>query len=62
MFRARFDVEKSVEMFERLYDLTAEEVANFARINGRSDVHDLDMTDVFTISDQVARYTDIEHA
>lgn len=60
--RARFDIEKSVARFKRLYEVTRKEVETFARINGRSDVHDLDLTDVFTIDNEISHNTDIEHA
>jgi glutamate synthase domain-containing protein 2 len=60
--RHRFDIEKSVHRFVNFYEATAEELANLARINGRSNVHDLDLSDVVTISNEVSHNTDIEHA
>jgi len=60
--RARFNIEKSVKRFKLLYDITRKEVENFARISGRSDVHDLDLSDVFTIDNEVSHNTDIDHA
>ena len=38
------------------------ELETFARINGRCDIHALDRSDLVTISDDIARYVDIEHA
>ncbi len=60
--RSRLQIEESVKRFVRFYETTKEELKNFARINGRKDVHDLDLTDVFTISSEVSNFTDIEHA
>jgi len=60
--RARLHIPASVERFVNFYSATREELETLARINGRADVHDLDLTDVFTISDDVARATDIAHA
>jgi hypothetical protein len=34
---------------------------HFARTNGRDDVHKLDHTDILTLNDDVARYTEVEH-
>ncbi len=60
--RSRFDIDKSVERFVKLYTVSKEELATLARVNGRSNVHNLDLTDIFTISNEVAENTDIEHA
>ena len=46
--------------FVRFYRGTAEEVKTIARISGRRDVHDLDLSDVFTTSVEVARFSDID--
>ena len=59
--RKRFDIERSVERFVRLYNITKEELINFARINGKADVHKLDKSDMMTLSDEVAKYTNVEH-
>lgn len=58
--RARLVIDKSVERFVRFYRATAREVETFARISGRGNVHDLDLTDVFTTSVEVAQFTDIK--
>jgi glutamate synthase domain-containing protein 2 len=60
--RTRFSVEASVERFKNFYTVTKEELQTLARINGRSDVHDLGMADIFTISNEVAQNTDIAYA
>jgi len=61
-FRQRFNVEQSTKRFVNFYTATREELKNFARINGRKDVHLLDKSDLFTISNEVSQNTDIEHA
>ena len=60
--RERFDIEESVKRFVNFYRATRDELENLARINGRRDVHDLDLSDIVTISNEVSRNTDIEHA
>jgi glutamate synthase domain-containing protein 2 len=59
--RKRFDIVRSVERFVRLYNVTREELINFTRINGKTDVHNLDIGDILTSSDEVAKYSDVEH-
>ena len=59
--RARLKIDKSVERFVSFYSAIKSELINFARINGRNNIHDLDLSDILTISDEVAKYTDIEH-
>jgi len=60
--RARLVVEKSAERFVNFYAATARELEVLARTNGRSSIHDLDLTDVMTISHEVSAHTDISHA
>jgi len=60
--RARLDIAASVERFVNFYRTTREELETLARISGRDDVHDLDLSDIFTIDWDVAQSTDIEHA
>jgi len=43
-------------------NVTRDELQTLARINGRKDVHDLDLSDLFTTSNEVAQNTDIEYA
>ncbi len=59
--RRRFDVERSAQRLANFFRATADELKVFARINGRRDVHDLDLTDVVTISNEVSQNTDIAH-
>jgi len=60
--RGRFDVEQSADRYVRFYEATKRELEVFTRINGRRDVHDLDVTDLVTLSDEVSRHTNVEHA
>jgi len=60
--RARFHIEESLKHFVNFYQATTEELKTIARINGRTNIHDLDVTDIFTIDHEVSQYTDIEHA
>ena len=59
--RRLFDIERAVDRFVNFYNGTREELKHFARTNGRDDVHKLDRTDILTLSDDVARYTGVEH-
>ncbi|MBD3267413.1 FMN-binding glutamate synthase family protein [bacterium] len=60
--RARLQIEQSTQRFVNFYRATAEELNNFARINGKQNIHALDRSDIFTISNEIAHNTDIEHA
>lgn len=60
--RRRLSIPASAQRFVNFYRATRDELETFARINGRADVHDLDLSDVFTISADVAQTTDIETA
>ncbi len=59
--RRLFDIDLAVDRFVNFFNGTREELKHFARTNGRDDVHKLDHTDILTLSDDVARYTDVEH-
>jgi glutamate synthase domain-containing protein 2 len=59
--RARFVIPASVQRFVNFFEATRDELETLARINGRSDVHDLDLSDIFTVSADIAQTTDIAH-
>jgi len=59
--RGRFFIGESVKRIVNLYTATANEIETFLRINGRSDISELDLSDVFTTSREISEYTDIEH-
>ncbi len=59
--RKRLQIDESVKRFVNFYTATKEELKTFARINGRNNVHDLNLTDIITISNEVSQHTEIEH-
>jgi len=59
--RERFVIEKSAQRLVNFYEGTARELKILARINGRRGIHDLDLSDIMTLSNEVARNTDITH-
>jgi glutamate synthase domain-containing protein 2/rubredoxin len=60
--RRRFSIPASKERFVNFCRVTRDELQTLSRINGRTDVHELDPLDIFTISNEVAQNTDIEYA
>jgi glutamate synthase domain-containing protein 2 len=60
--RARFSIEASTRRFINFYKTTADELETLSRVNGRSNVHDLDLSDIFTVSSDIATNTDISFA
>jgi len=61
VLRSLFNEEKALLQFKNFYTGTANELKAFARINGRDDIHRLAVSDLMTISNEVALHTDIEH-
>ena len=59
--RARLDVEKSAGRLARFIGVCTAELAGFARMTGKDDVHALSVGDLCTTSSEISRYTDIEH-
>jgi hypothetical protein len=51
-----------VERFVGFYSTLKDELENFVRINGRRNVHELNLSDILTINHEIAQYTDIQHA
>ena len=60
--RKRFNIDASTQRFINFYETTKRELMDLARISGRDDVHKLDKSDIFTVSNEVSMNTDIEHA
>jgi len=60
--RSRFSIPHSVKRFVNFYDATRVELEVLSRINGRSDVHDLCLDDIVTISNEISTNTDIPYA
>ncbi len=59
--RKRFSIIKSAKRLTNFFTMSGEELKTMARINGRKSVHDLNLDDIFTISNEVAGNTDIEY-
>ena len=60
--RKRLDVEQSARWLANYLQVSTEELATFARLTGRDDVHKLDVADLCTIDSEIAAHTSIEHA
>jgi hypothetical protein len=52
---------KAVDGFVNYYNATKTELENIARSNGKNDLHQLDTSDILTLSDAIAKQTGIEH-
>lgn len=52
--RALFDEEKALRQFQNFYQGTAKELEVFARSNGKDDIHQLQVEDLVTISNEVS--------
>ena len=59
--RARLQIEESTKRYVNFYDATRRELEVLARSNGRNRIHDLDLTDVMTLSNEISANTDINH-
>lgn len=59
--RALFDEEKALKRFTNFFNGTNNELRVFARTNGVSDIHQLNVTDIATDDRTVSEFTDIEH-
>ncbi|MBN1488725.1 MAG: rubredoxin [Phycisphaerae bacterium] len=60
--RARLDVDRSAERLARFLRVVTNELADFARLTGHGDVHDLSVADLCTVNSEIASHTSIEHA
>ncbi|RHP36101.1 glutamate synthase-related protein [Lachnotalea sp. AF33-28] len=60
--RKRFSLNAGAARVANYLNVTLEELKTFARITGHDDVHDLSVDDLCTVSDEIARYTNIPHA
>ena len=60
--RKRFNIEASADRFSNFCNATTEELKALARVNGRKDIHDLNLDDIFTISNEISMNTDINFA
>lgn len=60
--RKRVDVENAARRVANFLRVSTEEIAQFARITGHRDVHELNVSDLFTCNSEISDHTDIEHA
>jgi glutamate synthase domain-containing protein 2/rubredoxin len=59
--RSRFDIDLSAERLANFFRGITGELADFARLTGNDDVHQLPTADLRTTSSEIAKYTDIAH-
>ncbi len=58
---ARLKTDQSARRLENFLRASTEELKTFARLTGKSDVHDLDITDTCTMNSEISGHTEIEH-
>ena len=59
--RSRLDVDKSAKRLENFLRVSTEELKDFARLTGNSDVHELSIKDICTTNLEISSHTEIEH-
>jgi glutamate synthase domain-containing protein 2 len=59
--RSRFDINKSAKRLENFLNVTTNELKDFARLSGSSNVHDLSINDLCTTNSEISGFTDIKH-
>ncbi len=59
--RKRFNIEKSAAMVENYLKTSLEEMKHFARICGKDKLSLLNVKDICTTSEEIAKYTNIQH-
>jgi glutamate synthase domain-containing protein 2 len=59
--RARLDVENSAMGLYNFLNASTEEIKDFSRLTGNSDVRKLSINDLCTTNSEISNYTDIEH-
>jgi len=60
--RARLDVDQSAERVANFLKACGQELEQFARLTGNSDVHGLSGEDLCTVNSEISRHTSVEHA
>ncbi len=60
--RKNIDTDASARRLANFINVTTRELATFARITGRSSVHDLSTEDLCTVNSEISIHTDIRHA
>jgi glutamate synthase domain-containing protein 2/rubredoxin len=59
--RARQNITKSASRLENFLRVSAEELKTFARLTGKSDLHDLSLSDLCTLNSEISDHTEISH-
>ena len=57
----RLKIDVSAKKVENFLKVSTEELRNFARLTGNSDVHALCIKDLCTTNSEISNYTDVEH-
>lgn len=60
--RARLKVDASAQRVANFLNVSKDELKMFARITGHTSVHDLNTSDLVTLSREISEYTNIPHA
>ena len=60
--RSRLKIDAAAQRVANFLNVSTAELKTFARITGHENVHDLNIEDLCTISDDIAKYTNISHA
>lgn len=60
--RARLKVDAAAQRVANFLNVSKEEIEMFCRTTGRKSIRDLDVSDMVTINEDIALYTDIPHA
>jgi glutamate synthase domain-containing protein 2/rubredoxin len=59
--RSRFNLDKAARRLANYLRVVTEELQDFARLTGKSDIHQLSMSDILTTNSEISSYSDIEH-
>jgi glutamate synthase domain-containing protein 2 len=59
--RSRLNIEISAKKLEHFLRVTTKELADFARLCGKDDVHALSLADLCTVNSEISGHTDIPH-
>ncbi len=60
--RKRLHIDTAAKRVENYLKCSAEELRTFARITGNDDIHNLSLSDLCTINEEISNHTDIAHA
>ena len=61
LLRSRLNVDQAAGQLECFLNTSTEELKDFARLTGNTDVHDLSISDLSTTNSEISNYTAIEH-